>query len=203
MDIDDILAEIDSDGEPPETRDLRELTRLWVTERSAPEVLPWPTELMDRIGERIRRQASMLFDWRLRETADRSPQTQIEIVEEQTGNSDPKANFRLIIIQTELERFKFLVRSYLRARIAKAMAHIPHSPSYPCLATANFFPISRLTSTPSTISTTPTRGPSSRLRRSSTRRRTRRCYRDITMPRSFRSFRRSCRGWTIPLEGYR
>ena len=32
---------------------------------------------------------------------------------------DPKANFRLIIIQTELERFKFLVRSYLRARIAK------------------------------------------------------------------------------------
>ena len=44
---------------------------------------------------------------------------QIELVEEQTGNMDPKTNFRLIIIQTELERFKFLVRSFLRARIAK------------------------------------------------------------------------------------
>ena len=61
MDIDDILAEIDSDGEPPETRDLRELTRLWVTERSAPEILPWPKELMDRMGERIRRQVDTHF----------------------------------------------------------------------------------------------------------------------------------------------
>ncbi|EKG21237.1 GINS complex subunit Sld5 [Macrophomina phaseolina MS6] len=32
---------------------------------------------------------------------------------------DPKTNFRLILYQTELERFKFLVRSFLRARIAK------------------------------------------------------------------------------------
>lgn len=32
---------------------------------------------------------------------------------------DPKTNFKLIILQTELERFKFLVRSFLRARIAK------------------------------------------------------------------------------------
>ena len=47
--------------------------------------------------------------------------SQIELLEEQTGNVDPKTNFRLIIIQTELERFKFLVRSYLRARIAKVI----------------------------------------------------------------------------------
>ena len=32
---------------------------------------------------------------------------------------DPKTNFKLIIIQTELERFKFLVRSFLRTRIKK------------------------------------------------------------------------------------
>lgn len=43
----------------------------------------------------------------------------IEVVEEETGNTDPKSTFRLIIIQTELERFKYLVRSFLRARIAK------------------------------------------------------------------------------------
>jgi GINS complex subunit 4 len=36
---------------------------------------------------------------------------------------DPKTNFKLIIIQTELERFKFLVRSFLRARIRKVCMH--------------------------------------------------------------------------------
>jgi hypothetical protein len=51
---------------------------------------------------------------------------QIEIIEEQTGSMEPKTNFRLIVIQTELERFKFLVRSFLRARIAKV-----HSISFP------------------------------------------------------------------------
>lgn len=44
---------------------------------------------------------------------------QIEKVEDLTGDMDPKTNFALIVIQTELERYKFLIRSYLRARIAK------------------------------------------------------------------------------------
>ena len=44
---------------------------------------------------------------------------QIELVEDQTGNMDPRTNFKLIVIQTELERFKFLVRSFLRARLNK------------------------------------------------------------------------------------
>ncbi|KAL9026533.1 MAG: hypothetical protein Q9196_004818 [Gyalolechia fulgens] len=95
MDIDDILAEVSGDSLPPETRDLQDLTRVWVTERSAPELLPWPSALMERI----------------------------ERVEAQVGNIDPKTNFRLIIIQTELERFKFLVRSFLRTRIAKIDQH--------------------------------------------------------------------------------
>ncbi|KAL8890079.1 MAG: hypothetical protein Q9192_005920, partial [Flavoplaca navasiana] len=99
MDINDILAEVSGDGSPLETRDLQELTRAWVAERSAPELLPWPSELMERVLERIHQQ--------------------IEVVEEQVGNVNPKTNFRLIIIQTELERFKFLVRSFLRTRMAK------------------------------------------------------------------------------------
>ncbi|KAF2835635.1 GINS complex, Sld5 component [Patellaria atrata CBS 101060] len=99
MDIDDILADVSHDATPTETRELQELTRAWVAERVAPEILPYPERLMENVLERIRKQ--------------------IELVEEQTGNMDPKANFRLIILQTELERFKFLVRSFLRARIAK------------------------------------------------------------------------------------
>ena len=60
MDIDDILAEIDQDGLPQETHDLQQLTRAWVTERSAPEVLPWPAPLMGRVLERIQRQVFSL-----------------------------------------------------------------------------------------------------------------------------------------------
>lgn len=40
-----------------------------------------------------------------------------------TGDMDPKTNFSLIIIQTELERWKFLIRSLLRARLAKIDKH--------------------------------------------------------------------------------
>ncbi|KAL8808500.1 MAG: hypothetical protein Q9182_000051 [Xanthomendoza sp. 2 TL-2023] len=111
MDIDDILAEVSGDGIPLETRDLQELTRAWVTERSAPELLPWPSSLMERVLGRIHRQ--------------------IEVVEDQVGNVDPKTNFRLIIIQTELERFKFLVRSFVRTRIAKIDKHALYMLSNP------------------------------------------------------------------------
>lgn len=44
---------------------------------------------------------------------------QIEVVEDGSGAMDPQANFRLILLQTELERFKFLIRSLLRTRMAK------------------------------------------------------------------------------------
>jgi GINS complex subunit 4 len=58
--------------------------------------------------------------------------SQIEKVEDMTGDMDPKTNFALIVIQTELERYKFLVRSYLRARLAKVWSlsytH-PYSPA--------------------------------------------------------------------------
>ncbi|KAI9834926.1 MAG: hypothetical protein M1819_002649 [Sarea resinae] len=106
MDIDDILAGLDRDTIPQETRDLQELTRAWVAERVAPEILQFPEDLMERTMNRIRQQ--------------------IDLVEQETGNMEPRANFRLIVIQTELERFKFLVRSFLRARIAKIDKHALH-----------------------------------------------------------------------------
>jgi GINS complex subunit 4 len=56
MDIDDILADIDANAVPQETKDLQILTRAWVAERVAPELLPYPEELMDRILERIAKQ---------------------------------------------------------------------------------------------------------------------------------------------------
>jgi len=106
MDIDDLLAEVSVDATAEETRDWQELTRCWVAERVAPALLPWPSALLERVLDRIRRQ--------------------IELVEDQTGNMDPKTNFTLIILQTELERCKFLVRSFLRARLKKIDAHPLH-----------------------------------------------------------------------------
>lgn len=50
---------------------------------------------------------------------------QIEKVEEMTGDMDPKTNFALIVIQTELERYKYIVRSFLRSRIAKVSIYCP------------------------------------------------------------------------------
>jgi len=44
---------------------------------------------------------------------------QIETIEDRTSRMDAGTSFALVVIQTELERFKFLVRSFLRARIAK------------------------------------------------------------------------------------
>ncbi|KAI9890576.1 MAG: GINS complex subunit [Vezdaea aestivalis] len=100
MDIDDILDSVSAPIQiPQQTLDHHALVRLWVAERSAPEILPWDESLMDRVMERIRKQ--------------------VEHVEAETGNEDPKANFRLIIVQTDLERWKWLVRCYLRARLAK------------------------------------------------------------------------------------
>jgi hypothetical protein len=58
MDIDDLLAEVSVDSTPQELRDLQELTRCWVAERVAPEILSWPSEVMDRVLERIRKQVS-------------------------------------------------------------------------------------------------------------------------------------------------
>ncbi|KAF4633400.1 hypothetical protein G7Y89_g4719 [Cudoniella acicularis] len=50
-----------------------------------------------------------------------------------TGDEDPKTNFSLIIIQTEVERWKFLMRSYLRSRIAKIDKHALYYLSTPSL----------------------------------------------------------------------
>jgi GINS complex subunit 4 len=56
-DIADILASV-SGGPliPQATLDLQALTRAWVNERTAPELLPYPAELVDRTMERVAKQ---------------------------------------------------------------------------------------------------------------------------------------------------
>ncbi|RMY40550.1 hypothetical protein D0865_12530 [Hortaea werneckii] len=98
-DISDILASVSRPSVPQSTLDLQALTRAWVNERTSPELLPYPAELVDRVMDRVKKQ--------------------IETIEDMTATMDAKSNFTLVILQTELERFKFLVRSFVRSRIAK------------------------------------------------------------------------------------
>jgi len=125
MDIDDILREADPDFEttPRGNRDLQSLTRAWVAERSAPELLEYAQSLILVLGYPF--DTDRLFRWPadgLIERVNERVKKQIEKVEEMTGDMDAKTNFSLIVIQTELERWKYLVRSYLRTRIAKVCA---------------------------------------------------------------------------------
>ncbi len=124
---------------------------------------------------------------------------QIELVELQTGDTDPKTNFRLIIIQTELERFKFLVRSFLRTRIAKV-------PISFVAISSQLIMLPRLTGPRSitmlsTSSATPSSDHVSPLRRFNTRVRISRFCMCTIAPRFSRSFRHHCSGWMIRPEG--
>ena len=55
-DIADILASVSAPRVPERTLDLQGLTRAWINERTAPDLLPYPAELVDRIIDRIRQQ---------------------------------------------------------------------------------------------------------------------------------------------------
>jgi len=55
-DIADILASVSAPSISQRTLDLQALTRAWVAERTAPELLPYPTELVERVMERLGKQ---------------------------------------------------------------------------------------------------------------------------------------------------
>jgi GINS complex subunit 4 len=61
-DIDDILASVSGDTLPQQTLDLQELTRSWIAERVAPEILPYPSALLERVLERLRQQVRLSSD---------------------------------------------------------------------------------------------------------------------------------------------
>jgi GINS complex subunit 4 len=110
MEIDDILAEIDR-TEPTlaaadTALDHQQLTRFWISERAAPDVLRWPAELMDRVTARIRRQIQTIEDLTAEVGVD-------------VGSSSGSSNLTLSILQTDLSRTQYIVRSLLRQRIAK------------------------------------------------------------------------------------
>ena len=55
-DIQDILAAVSVPSVPQRTSDLQAMARAWMNERTSPELLPYPTDLVARITERIKKQ---------------------------------------------------------------------------------------------------------------------------------------------------
>ncbi|KAJ5627417.1 hypothetical protein N7528_004844 [Penicillium herquei] len=117
MDIDDILASVDrGTGASPESAaiDHQLLTRFWAAERAVSEVLPWPAPLMERMMDRVRIQIETIEDLASSST------------EPTKSTNNPNLNLRLSILQTDLARTQYLLRSLLRQRLAKLSKNSMH-----------------------------------------------------------------------------
>lgn len=114
VDFDDILREFERDARPNEsgqTRlkedDLQELTQAWISERMSPELLDYKDSLIERILSRIREQVELI---------------ELNSIELQTQEKDIK--LQLMIIESELDRVNFILRSYLRTRLSKVRTQL-------------------------------------------------------------------------------
>lgn len=137
MDIDDILASVDhGPGASLESAGLDHqlLTRFWVAERAVSEVLPWPAPLMERMMDRVRNQ--VIHHGHSKYHHQLTKPNQIETIEDLAASSgdatitththNPNLNLRLSILQTDLARTQYLIRSLLRVRLAKITKYSMH-----------------------------------------------------------------------------
>ncbi|PCH00941.1 GINS complex [Penicillium occitanis (nom. inval.)] len=143
MDIDDILASVDraTNHSSPESVsiDHQHLTRLWVAERAVSELLPWPAELMDRMMERVENIEDLTAS-----SYEMSDNIDTTTTHNSNGrnNKNNTLNLKLSILQTDLSRTQYLIRSYLRQRLSKITKYAMHylvqiSPPAPSSATQN------------------------------------------------------------------
>ena len=127
VDICDILADV---SRPPPSSfntldtdastDHQLLTRAWTSERCTPSLLPYPTDLMTRVLSRIQAQILRIEDLASSE-GDPSYYSATNGTSRQTSSQN--SNLILAILQTDLSRTQFLVRSLLRQRLAKLTSH--------------------------------------------------------------------------------
>ncbi|CED83575.1 Predicted alpha-helical protein, potentially involved in replication/repair [Phaffia rhodozyma] len=84
-----------------EGSDMKRLMKAWVAERCAPGILKWEDDLVDGLMWRVEQQKEMVSTL---------------LSEDSTSEEE---HFKLMLVQTEMERAKFLLRSYLRTRLSK------------------------------------------------------------------------------------
>lgn len=82
--------------------DMELLAQVWIRERSVEEILPYEAELMERVLESVQEQVEYL-----------------EVNSEDSLISDKTMKLVLIVVETELEQMRYLLRSYIRTRLGK------------------------------------------------------------------------------------
>lgn len=107
----------DDDSNPPQPQDaplyveeepetpLQQLIRRWMNERHSPDILPTEEDLLSRLLDHIRSQSET-----------------VQLLRSDPSSSEEE-HFRIMLVQTEVERVKFIVRSYLRTRLFKIEKH--------------------------------------------------------------------------------
>ncbi|RLV86303.1 DNA replication complex GINS protein SLD5 [Meyerozyma sp. JA9] len=109
MEVDDILRDFEADSAKPARANISaRLTQAMLNERMAPEILPYEHELMQETLTQIENQQQYLLD--CHEYGDSNADS---------GLVSGDFKLQLMIIETDIERLNFLVRVYLRARLAK------------------------------------------------------------------------------------
>jgi hypothetical protein len=94
-----------------ENRGVKAFNKIWQSEIMAPELLPYKGELVDGFKEMLKNQQTQLDKFRLQE---------LENVE---GDATDKI-FTATIFEMDIDRIRFMVARYLRARIKKIEAQM-------------------------------------------------------------------------------
>ncbi|KAF8621963.1 hypothetical protein AX15_007391 [Amanita polypyramis BW_CC] len=80
---------------------LEQLTRHWMNERNAPDILPAQEFLLNHLLDHLRRQSDV-----------------VQLLRGDPSTSEEE-HLRIMLVQTEIERVKFIVNSYVRTRLFK------------------------------------------------------------------------------------
>ena len=97
-----------------------ELTTAWRNERMSPELLPYREEVFNLVTDNLRRQIEYIDYWNMMQESENLT----EITDDRRNNEQllmkKKLNkIPILCMEAELERVKFLMRSYLRCRLQK------------------------------------------------------------------------------------
>ncbi|KAJ3277450.1 hypothetical protein HK104_003290 [Borealophlyctis nickersoniae] len=104
LDVDAICDDIAMDQAPPTYEEFKSLTQWWINERCAPELLMYQGDTVANLREMLECQTAILED--------NPPDT-------------PESAFHVVLRQQEMERVKFVIRSYVRTRLAKIQKYTP------------------------------------------------------------------------------
>ncbi|TCD70371.1 GINS complex subunit [Steccherinum ochraceum] len=98
---------------PAEETSFQQLIRHWMNERHAPDLLPAREMLLGRLLDHIRKQTD-----------------DVQLLRADPSSSEDE-HFRIMLVQTEVERVKFVIRSYIRTRLHKVEKYARHIVSTP------------------------------------------------------------------------